>query len=408
MKLLGAVLLLLQSIRSIITDDDFIKQGGTPVVCYYYGWASARPSPMNYNIRDIPGELCTHVNLAYVGIDEERQDIKSIVPSYANSTQRYKEFADLKNYHLLLRTMVSIGGWDHGGGPFSYVAMDVQRRRSFAKNVLKFLREYKLDGVDLDWRFPASEDRGGAPDDKDNYVELLKVLNGMVRRRGFTVTATVPITPFYLDAGYNVAEMAKYVDWLNVLAFDLRGRWNNQAGVHSPLHRRASDPDDLKHLNVEDGLNRLVELGAPKNKLVVGIPFFGRSFVLADKNQHDIGAPITQSPAIAGPFVGSDSILAYYEICTNIADGLAIRKFDEEVKCPYAYYDDQWVGYEDEESVGYKVDFVVKEGYAGVMVFNNDLDDFQAFCGTANPLLKTIYMKLAYEEDRCTSGCSDS
>ncbi|XP_064455910.1 endochitinase-like [Ornithodoros turicata] len=400
MRQLAVVLLILQAIHGALTDDDFIKQGGLPVVCYYSGWATTRASPMNYNVEDIPGDLCTHVILAYVGADGEQNDIKSIIPSYANNTRRYKEFANIKNKFLFVKAMVSIGGWEHGGGSLSKVAMNQQTRRAFAKNVVKFLREHNLDGVDIDWRFPANRDRGGSPDtDERNYVELLKELSMIFRGKGLVLTATVPITPFYLNNGYDVAEMVKHVDWLNVLGFDLRGRWNGRTGVHSPLYGKASDKDDVVGVNVEDGIKRLLKLGAPQKKLVLGIPFFGRSFVLADKNQHGIDAPARPWAAIPGPYIGSGEILAYYEICTNIADGIATRVFDNETKCPYAYYDNQWVGYEDEESIGYKMDFVIREGLAGVMVFNNDMDDFQSFCGTSNPLLKKIYEKLAEADD---------
>ncbi|CAN7996572.1 unnamed protein product, partial [Ixodes hexagonus] len=379
--------------------DDFIKNGGTPVVCYYHGWAATRSSPMNYKIKDIPGDLCTHVNLNYAGIDMNTLGIKDLIPAYQTNPRKYKEFTGIKSKFLFVKTIISLGGWDQGGEAFSYVARDPVRRCNFTKNLLKFLKDNDFDGVDIDWRFPASPDRSGVPEDKENYVQLLKSLCSL-RKRGLTVTATVPITPFYQDAGYNIKEMAKYVDWFNVLGFDLRGRWSGIADVHSPLHARSFETGDVRNLNVERGLARLVELGAPKKKLVLGIPFFGRSFVLENSNKTQVGAPIKDAPAIPGPFIGSTEILAYYEICTNIEDEIAKREFDKEAKCPYIYYDDQWIGYEDEESVGAKMDFIIKEGYAGVMVFNNDMDDFNGVCGKTHPLLKTIYEKLAELPER--------
>ncbi|XP_064455065.1 uncharacterized protein LOC135366323 [Ornithodoros turicata] len=384
-----------QLIQPLLAENTFISRGGIPVVCYYNGLATKRWSPMNYNIEDIPGDLCTHVNLAYVGIDQDKSDIKSLIPSYRNITELYKEFSALKNRFLILETMISIGGWDHGGGPFSFVAANESRRQTFANNVLKFLQEYKLNGVDLDWRFPVKESRGGNPEDRDNYVQLLRVFHNTLRTKGYTVTATVPITPYYLDDGYDIGEMVKYIDWFNVLGFNLRSRADGRADVHSPLHRKSTDTAALEKLNVEDGLKRLEELGAPRKKLVVGIPFFGRSFVLADAGNHGVGAPTTQAPAAQGPFLDSDEIQAYFEICVNILDGTFTREFDNEGKCPYVYYDDQWIGYEDEESVGIKLDFIIKEKYAGVMVFNNDMDDFRGVCGVNNPLLKVIFEKLA-------------
>lgn len=66
------------------------------------------------------------------------------------------------------------------------------------------------------------------------------------------------------------------------------------------------------------------------------------------------------------------------------------REFDNEGQCPYIYYRDQWIGYDDPESIKHKVNFLLEEGYGGVFVFNNDMDDFRGLCGETNALLKTI------------------
>ncbi|KAH7965580.1 hypothetical protein HPB49_008768 [Dermacentor silvarum] len=389
--------LLVHIVPTVRPDDDFIRNGGSPVVCYYHGWAADRYSPMNYRIRDIPGDLCTHVNLNYAGIDKDTLEVKDLIPAYQNNSH-YKDFTAIKKKFLFVKTLISIGGWDHGGESFSYVAADRSRRCNFTRNLLKFLRENDFDGVDIDWRFPASPDRNGKPEDKENYVLFLKSLCRL-RKKGLIVTATVPITPFYLDNGYDVRQLSKYVDWLNVIGFDLRGRWTGIADVHSPLYARSFETGDTRNLNVAQGLKRLVELGAPKKKLVLGIPFFGRSYVLAGQREAQqwlAHHSVLDLSAVKRSFHAHYTyLLLVIQICTNIEDGIATREFDNEGKCPYIYYEDQWVGYEDEESVGIKVDFVIKEGYAGVMVFNNDMDDFNGVCGTTHPLLKVVYQKLS-------------
>lgn len=56
----------------------------------------------------------------------------------------------------------------------------------------------------------------------------------------------------------------------------------------------------------------MLRLGAPANKLVMGIPTFGRSFTLAS-SKTDVGAPIS-GPGIPGRFTKEKGILAYYEV----------------------------------------------------------------------------------------------
>ncbi|CAN7977319.1 unnamed protein product [Ixodes persulcatus] len=144
-------------------------------------------------------------------------------------------------------------------------------------------------------------------------------------------------------------------------------------------------------------MRRLVDLGAPKDKLMLGIAFYGRTYVLRDPAKHGVKARIkvTSRPE-AGPYVNSHELMGYYEICPNIKSGAWTRVFDQEAKCPYAYHGDQWIGYEDEESM----DFIIGEGYRGVMVFNNDLDDFRGICGSKNPLMTAIFNKVGEKELR--------
>ena len=56
----------------------------------------------------------------------------------------------------------------------------------------------------------------------------------------------------------------------------------------------------------------MLRLGAPPDKLVMGIPAFGRSFTLAS-SKTGVGAPIS-GPGLPGRFTKAEGILAYYEV----------------------------------------------------------------------------------------------
>ena len=74
---------------------------------------------------------------------------------------------------------------------------------------------------------------------------------------------------------------------------------------------------------------------------------------------------------------------------------------------PYAFWRNQWVGYDDVASVKRKAEFVRKEGYGGVMIWSIDMDDFNnVCCQEPFPLLRTVARTLGLRNDAAPSSGS--
>ncbi|XP_019517403.1 PREDICTED: chitotriosidase-1-like, partial [Hipposideros armiger] len=135
-----------------------------------------------------------------------------------------------------------------------------------------------------------------------------------------------------------------------------------------------------------------LQKGTPANKLVLGMPTYGRSFTLASSSDTGVGAPAT-GPGAPGPFTKEAGLLAFYEVCSW--KGAAEHRIQDQ-RVPYAYKGDQWVGFDDVESFKAKVSYLKQKGLGGAMVWALDMDDFSgSFCNQGQyPLIKTLQLEL--------------
>lgn len=97
-------------------------------------------------------------------------------------------------------------------------------RQTFINSLVLFLQKYGLDGVDIDWEYPAAPDRGGSRADTENYVLLMSEIRDAFQKAnsGWQATITLPTTYWYLR-GFDISGLQKHVSWFNVMSYDLVG-----------------------------------------------------------------------------------------------------------------------------------------------------------------------------------------
>ena len=117
------------------------------------------------------------------------------------------------------------------------------------------------------------------------------------------------------------------------MTYDWRGYWDGKTGHHSPMH--ANNADENQEFNIDSVMGYYESLGAPKSKLVMGIPFYGQSFTTRG-GASEYGAAVS-GPGKAGKYTQQKGMLAYHEICSLIQKGTLRKESANTWRGPYAY-----------------------------------------------------------------------
>ncbi|MBO4760640.1 MAG: hypothetical protein J5520_02710 [Bacteroidales bacterium] len=331
--------------------------GTTPMVMAYY----------TYYTEDLPEvSKLTHINYSFGKIKNPSDGTGGIT---VKDTDRLKKVVALKSKNSSLKVLLAVGG--DGAGGFSLMARSDSKRRDFVQSAYDIIRDYKLDGIDLDWEFP-TKDNGldYSSSDKENFDKLVKELRAKLGTSKI-ISVAANSSPKY----YNFSNIMKYVDYLNVMTYDM-GRAPD--GFNSPLHT----PYLFDQTSVEKAMKKYVnEVGISKKRLNVGVPFYGK----AQKGS----SVYNGSDSYTVNFNEMKSILedGWYERGNKSVKGYNTEKWDEGAMSPYLVDKNgkMVLNFENAKSVYYKGRFVYEQGYLGAMFWEYRADD------SNQTLLKALY-----------------
>ncbi|KAF2818198.1 hypothetical protein CC86DRAFT_435113 [Ophiobolus disseminans] len=335
----------------------------------YYGAWSAKRSCDAMQPETIPAGVLTHINVAFEFITADHE----ITDEVGHISGRV---ARLKNIYPGLRVNIAIGGWVFNDPPtqtrFSDTVSSVPNRHKFIKSLIGYMQKYALDGVDLDWEYPVADDRGGVPLDYSNFVLLCADIREAFDSYdpGWQLTLTLPASYWYLK-GFDIKRLEKYVDWFNVMTYDIHGLWDQ--------HNIWTGPFLKGHTNIteiEDGLDLLWRNDVSSKKVVMGFGFYGRGFTMEDMSCSTPPSCTFSGPGFAGDCTNEPGILSYNGKALNYATKLSSSvHYDEESSVKYMTFSgNQWVSYDDAQSFERKKKYMFSRCLKGLMIWELGLD----------------------------------
>ncbi len=364
----------------------------------------------NYHVTNIPADLITHINYAFarptyyassntaalVSMDAWA-DMQKPYPGDTNGQPlkgSFNQLIQLKQRFPHIRTLIAAGGWTESDD-FSDICASGNARTDFVNSCAAFITNYGFDGIDFDWEYPVEGGEPGLthrPEDDDNYLLMVQDmrdrLDALEIANGKSYLLTIAASAGYntLTNRFRLDAMSPYLDWINVMTYDFAGPWDSQTGHHSPLYGNpsASDPNLNTHTSVQTFLSN----GVPAQKIVVGVPFYGRGFKNAATNDNGLfqthGGASDQGSWEAGMFDFKDLEQGTRTNQYIDANGFT-RHWDEVAVAPYLYNPTSlvFITYDDQQSIALKVEYVLTNDLGGVMFWSIDADTAKFLLGSA-------------------------
>ncbi|MGC2656794.1 MAG: glycoside hydrolase family 18 protein, partial [Bryobacteraceae bacterium] len=325
-------------------------QKGQIVGAYFEEWSIYGA---NYNIADIQNsgaanEL-THVLYAFANVNSAGEceiadswaDYQSpYLPSvngqpYAGPL--YGNFAalqQLKALHPKLKVLISIGGASATNtSNFSGAAASPSGRTALASSCIDMFINGNVapgisaagifDGIDLDWEFPASGDT-------QNFTALVNEFHSQLAALGAKNNAQYLLTMAAPAGSQNysnieLAAVAAKMSFLNLETYDYHGTWEITTNHAAPLFESPLDPARGEGFTVDGTVSAYLKAGVPAQKLVLGIPSYGRGWTGVPNKAHGLYQTSTgAAPSPAGDTLATDGVATYRTLATFPSNGYTV------------------------------------------------------------------------------------
>lgn len=252
--IIASIIAVLAALMPVCAVSQQQKATNRIVAAYVTAGSDIMPDP----------SLLTHINYAFGGVADSFDSLRISNPD------RLDQIVALKAQKPSLKVVLSIGGWTSGN--FSEMAADSICRTKFVKSCMEAVERHKLDGIDIDWEYPTSSAAGisSSPDDTKNFSKLMRDLRKALGDERLLTFASVWSARFV-----DWHEVLKYVDFVNVMSYDMGRVPNHHSALRNESPRRGS---------IEKAVNLHIEAGVTPDRLVMGLAFYGKGTVHPENN----------------------------------------------------------------------------------------------------------------------------
>ena len=431
-----ALALLVAGAPAVATADDRDRHDGRSHkeellnVGYFTQWGiyGRQFFVKNLDTSGAAGKL-THINYAFGNVNQDGECFIDNIPGEGDAWADYQwpvpaelsvdgvadawgeplngnfgQLLKLKATYPDLKVNISLGGWSWSTY-FSDAALTPESRSAFVKSCIDLYIKGNLvdldggsggpgsgagvfDGIDLDWEWPSSPGDVGnvvRPEDRENFTALVKEfrkqLDALERKtdKHYELTAFLPANPAAIDAGFEVKKAFKYLDFATVQGYDFHGTWETGTNHQSALFEPEGAPV-TPDFTLDRAAQAYLDRGAPRQKLVLGVPFYGQGWTGVSGGGNGLFQPAT-GPAVGTFAAGTED---WKVLRTLVDQGYTVHR---DTNSGHAWLFNGttstfWT-YDDPAVLAQKTAYIREERLAGAMSWSLDGDDDKATLTTA-------------------------
>jgi chitinase len=326
------------------------------VMGYYPSWNKAEFDHTKVNYKNL-----THLAHAFTKPDSKGNlivDENYLYPELNEAAHRNK-----------VKVIMSIGGWGNCEG-FPGMVREPQRRQKFITQVVEFCKKNKYDGVDIDWEFVSNAE------EQQNFVLFIKELSSILKAQSppLLLAMAAPAGDYWAK-WIRFEELIGDFDYISIMTYDYHGDWSDHSGHNSPLYTCSNDPcGSVNDSYIYSHFLRRI----PNNKLLLGIPFYGRSFDCAGLYQK----------------FQKSNYYGYSEILNFMPSGWDYI-WDGSANVPYIRKKDssEIISFDNEHSVALKCRYIKRRKVAGLIIWEISQDYYQGLSVLLNVIGKEFRKK---------------
>jgi chitinase len=335
--------LFIASLMALLFVYSYAQQDKFAVIAYYSG---NDPSQLD----SFSVEKLTHLIFSFCHLKGNRLNVDD-----AGDSVMIQRMVSLKKRNADLKVLLSLGGWG-GCATCSDVFSTKNGRKEFAASVKELSKYFGTDGIDLDWEYPAIAGYPGhkyQPADKQNFTGLIKQLRKTLGKKSEISFAAGGFNNF-IDKAVEWKKVMKKVNYVNLMTYDLVSGYSKLTGHHTALYST-----DRQTESTDNALQRLLDLGIPSKKIIIGAAFYGRMWE---------AVPNTNSGLYqSGKFLTS---ISYKNFASRLsADSGFVYHWDEQAMAPYLFNPARhlFVTYDDKRSMQEKTKYAINKNLGGIM-----------------------------------------